>query len=262
MSEIIRSKNNTWVKKARALRRRKHREEENLFLVEGIQPVGAALEAGWALEAVFYAPDLLTSRYARGLLRDAAKKGIPVREVDPVPFRAMTERENPQGILAFAKRVSSSLNEFSARNTPRLVVLVSPQNPGNIGTILRTLEAAGADGLLLLEGGADIYHPASVRASMGAIFRVPFASADWESFTAWASGEGIHLLCASARGETDYLAANPLPPWALLLGNEQKGLSKREKALCETTLFIPMRGNISSLNLAVSAGILLYALIP
>jgi TrmH family RNA methyltransferase len=128
---------------------------------------------------------------------------------------------------------------------------------------LRTIDAAGADGLILLDGGVDPFHPTAVRASMGTLFWKPLAQAGFADFLAWSRAHGYHLVGTSARGTQDYRSVSlPGGPTVLLLGSEQKGLSGEQLAACDTLVSLPMRGRATSLNLAVAAGILLYALTP
>jgi TrmH family RNA methyltransferase len=136
--------------------------------------------------------------------------------------------------------------------------IVSPQDPGNVGTILRTLDAVGADALFLLDGGVDLYHPTTVRASMGTIFWKPVIQISFDEFVRWSYEGNYQLIGTSARGDVEYQTFVPNPPWILVLGNEQRGLSAEETNACDVTVSLPMKGRVSSLNLAVAAGILLY----
>jgi TrmH family RNA methyltransferase len=171
----------------------------------------------------------------------------------------LAEKDHPQGILGVVRQRHLGFDDLSGVCTG--VALVSPQDPGNVGTILRTIDAVGADALFLLDGGVDLYHPTCVRASMGALFWKPVVQANFDEFTAWAKNQGFQLIGTSAHGEVDYRQANPgASSWILILGSEQKGLSPEQIADCEVNLSMPMRGKVSSLNLAVAAGIMLYAL--
>lgn len=139
--------------------------------------------------------------------------------------------------------------------------MVAPQDPGNIGTVMRSIDAVGADGLILLEGGADPFHPTAVRASMGALFWKPVVQATFAAFKGWARQAGFRILGTSAHGDVDFRGVVlGSEPWILVLGNEQKGLSKDQVAACDEIIRLPMRGRTSSLNLAVAAGVLLYSL--
>lgn len=255
MSDLITSRSNPLIKKIRALRDTRARAEAGLFLVEGIHPVGEALAAGWEIEVVVYAPEQLRSPHALDML--SRFEGRKERVTTSV-FEAVAEKDNPQGILAVVRKADRSLADVSSLN--RAVALDSPQDPGNLGTIIRTLDAVRGDALFVLDGGVDPFHPAVPRASMGALFWIPVISAGFAAFSTWRRTHQCQLVGTSARGGMDYRHFVPTPPWILLLGSEQKGLSNEKKAQCDVVLTLPMAGRASSLNLAVAAGILLYRL--
>lgn len=262
---LLTSLSNPLVKQARALRGRKARAESGLFLVEGLHHVGAAMEAGWRLEALLYAPDLLTGDFALSLLEDARRLGLTPQPVSVKVMESLAEKDNPQGLLALVEQRHVGLE--AVQDLRCAVALVSPQDPGNVGAILRSLDAVGADALFLLDAlegersAVDLYHPTLVRASMGALFWKPVVRLSFEAFLPWSRQKGWQLIGASAHARLDYRAYRPNEaPWVLLLGNEQKGLSADQLAACDAVLSLPMRGKVSSLNLAVAAGVLLYAL--
>jgi TrmH family RNA methyltransferase len=247
------------VKQARSLRQRKARIASGLFLVEGLHHVGSALEAGWEIETLLYAPDLLTGDFAQSLLDDAGRIGFTLQPVSAKVMDSVAEKDNPQGILALVKQRPLTLSDLGTIQSG--VALVSPQDPGNVGTILRTIDAVGADMLFILDGGVDLYHPTCVRASMGTLFWKPVVQAGFDEFVDWAKGKGYKLVGTSAHAQTDYREASlDDSPWVLVLGNEQKGLSDAQIAACDLAVSMPMRGKVGSLNLSVAAGILLYAL--
>lgn len=256
---LLTSLSNPLVKQARALRQRKARAANGLFLVEGLHHVGSALEAGWDIERLIYAPDLLTGDFAQSLIDQAQRIGLTIQPVSAKVMDSLTEKDNPQGILALVRQRKLRLSELDAIQTG--VALISPQDPGNVGAILRTIDAIGADALFLLEGGVDLYHPTCVRASMGTLFWKPVIQTSFDDFVAWANAFDYQLIGTSAHARMDYHEFNPeASPWILLLGSEQKGLAEEQIAACNVTVSMPMRGRVSSLNLAVAAGILLYAL--
>lgn len=258
----ISSRSNEKIKHLRALRHHKVRKETQEFLVEGIHHVGEAVEAGAPIRAIFYAPDLLTSAFAARLIQTQESKGTPCFKTSRDVFQSIAAKENPQGILAVVEEPQYSLSDFSPANFAWAVALVQPQNPGNIGTILRTIDAAGASGLILLDGGADPYHPKAVRASMGTLFWYPVIRTTFEYFLTWAADHRYHIIGSSAHGDTDYQSVGHYPlPRILLMGSEQKGLTQSQMEACEATIRIPMVGRASSLNLAVSTGILIYAML-
>ncbi len=249
---------NPLVKEARALRQRKARAETGRFVVEGLHHIGEALDSGWEVDALLYAPELLTSGFARDLVDRATRLPLRLQPVSAQVMESLAEKDSPQGVLAIVCQRQSRLEDL--KNSKCLVALVSPQDPGNVGAILRTVDAVGADGLLLLEGGADLYHPTAVRASMGALFWRPVVQATFDDFVVWVCAHSLQLVGASSHADMDYHTFAPHEPWVLLMGNEQKGLTREQTAACDVTISLPMRGRVSSLNLAVATGILLYIL--
>lgn len=261
MPDLITSPSNPLIKQARALRQKKARQESGLFLVEGILHVGEAAEAGWDIETLLYCPARLRSNFGQELVEKLVGQGVRCAPVSELAFESFAEKENPQGIAALVRQRHLTLEDFPPFRLA--VALVSPQDPGNIGSIFRAIDAVGADGLFLLEGGADPYQPACVRASMGTMFWKPFVQTGFTDFVAWAKRQGWRVIGTSARATTR-LADITLTetPTILLLGSEQKGLTQEQMSVCNDLLSLPMRGRASSLNLAVAAGIFLYGLRP
>lgn len=256
---IITSLTNPQVKQARALRQKKTRTEAGLFLVEGIHHVGEVIEAGWDLESVLYAPELLNSDFGRELVSSVGTKSQPV---SAQVMESLADKENPQGIIAVVHQKTTRIGELEAvgksKRQMKCAALVSPQDPGNVGTILRTLDAVDADALFLLDGGVELYHPTVVRSSMGTLFWKTVVQASFDEFVAWARSGNYQLIGTSAHGDVEYQTFIPDMSWVLVLGNEQKGLSAVQTSACAVTVSLPMKGRVSSLNLAVAAGVLLY----
>lgn len=250
---LITSLSNPLIKQARSLHQKKARRESGLFLVEGIHHVGEVIEAGWDVETVIYSPDTLTSSFAHDLI---SRLNFAPQPVTPQVMNALADKENPQGILAIVHQKQMDLNEL--KPITRAVALVSPQDPGNVGTILRTMDAVGADALFLLEGGVELYHPSVIRSSMGTLFWKPIVQTSFEQFVQWARSGNYQLIGTSAHADVDYHALTPQSPWILVLGNEQKGLLPEQVRACNVTVSLPMKGRVSSLNLSVAAGVLLY----
>lgn len=252
--DLITSTSNALIKQARALRQKKGRSESGMFLVEGIHHVGEVIEAGWDVETILYAPDLLTSAFANDLLVRASH--LKLQPVSAQVMESLADKENPQGILALVRVQNTNLNDI--KSIQRAVALVSPQDPGNVGTILRTMDAVKADVLFLLDGGVELHHPTAVRASMGTLFWIPVVQTSFEDFAAWSKQNHAQLIGTSAKASAEYLSFVPQVPWVLVLGNEQKGLSPEQINACDVTISLPMQGRVSSLNLSVAAGVLLY----
>jgi len=256
---VITSLTNPLIKQARSLRQKKWRTESGLFLVEGIHHVGEVIASGWDVESILYAPELLTSEYARNLIARISPQPQPV---SAQVMESLADKENPQGILAIVHQKATRLEDLKAlwKSTKHMkcAALVSPQDPGNVGTILRTLDAVGADALFLLDGGVELFHPTVIRSSMGTIFWKPIIEASFDEFLAWARSGRYQLIGTSAHGDVEFQTFVPDSPWVLVLGNEQKGLSAQQVKSCDVTVSLPMKGHVSSLNLAVAAGVLLY----
>jgi RNA methyltransferase, TrmH family len=250
---LITSPGNPLIKQVRALRQKKARVESGLFLVEGIHHIGEAFEAGWQIESVLYASGLLTSPFAHDLI---SRLSFQPQPVSAQVMESLADKDNPQGILAVVHQKKTQLKDL--KSIVRGVALVASQDPGNVGTILRTMDAVGADILFLLDGGVELYHPTVVRASMGTIFWKPVIQTSFDEFITWSRQKNYQLIGTSAKADVDYHTLVPQTPWVILLGNEQKGLSKEHTAACDVSVSLPMQGRVSSLNLAVAAGVMLY----
>ena len=253
---LITSLANPLIKKTRSLRKSKVRAETGLIIVEGLHHIGEALAAGWAIELILYSSEVLISGFGRELISRGATVAQPVSSQ---VMESLADKENPQGILAVVRPRQIRLDALSSIHIG--VAVVSPQDPGNVGTILRTLDAVGADVLFLLDGGVDPFHPTSVRASMGSVFWKPIVQIPFNGFIKWSRDLGCQLVASSAHANQNYLELKPDVPWILVLGSEQKGLTTDQVNACDVSVSLPMRGRASSLNLAVAAGILLYQFI-
>jgi TrmH family RNA methyltransferase len=258
----ITSKSNPKLKEVRALKQRKARAETGLFVVEGIRHVAEALEAGAPVEYLVACPEALTSTFGRDLVNQHREQGRTVITTTAQIFATISDRDNPTGLLAVVRQQRRELAELSPASLAWGVAVVAPQDPGNVGTIVRTVDAVGAGALILLDSGVDPYHPGAVRASLGSLFWVPIAAATFDEFAAWASAHHYHVYGSSARGTVTHMDVNAYqPPAILLLGGEREGLSPEQLAVCELAVRLPMRGRATSLNLAVAAGVLLYDMV-
>lgn len=255
---LITSRQNAKIKQIRALAQKKHRNAQGLFVVEGIRHVGEAVEAQARIEYLFYSPDLLTSDYAHNLITQLELTNVPVFQTTAEIITDLAEKDHPQGILAVVHQNLTPLDRLNPDNFSWGVAITSPQDPGNLGTILRTLDAAGADGLIVIEPAVDLFHPTAVRASMGTLFWKPVVYTSLEAFTAWLEPHPYQVYGTSAQGSSDYAQTAYQRPAILMLGSERSGLSVEQSALCTNMLHLPMRGRATSLNLSVAAGVMLY----
>lgn len=259
MAGLISSAANPVVKRMRLLADRKHRRREGAFVVEGIQPVWQAVEAGADVEVLVVAPDLLRGPSAARMVAAQEAAGTRVARLTGELFARVSARDGPSGLAAIVRGRVPGLASLPVPPGAVFVALQEVGNPGNLGTIIRTADAAGAAGVVLIGPAADPFDPAAVKASMGALFAVPVArAADPAEFLAWAAGSGVTVATTSARARTSFWEARYPRPLALLLGAEGTGLPDDLLAAGDLQVRIPMTGTAESLNLAVAAGLLLY----
>lgn len=256
--KLITSRSNPLVRELRALTQKKERARRREFLVEGIQPVLAALTMGAPVRMLVVAPELLTSRAAREAIHQAERGGTRVVNLSGHAFAAVAERENPSGLLAVVGIQTKPLAELLVTERSVFVALYEVGNPGNLGTILRTADAVGADGVILIGATTDPYAPAAVKASRGTLFRVPLAQIDaGGELLEWVARTRQQLVVARDDAPQDLWGIEWRTPRVLLLGSEGAGLPE-ELAHAGEAVRVPMFGAVDSLNLAVAAGVLLY----
>jgi len=247
------------VRRARRLRTRKARLEEGAFLAEGLRVVLTAIERSAPIEALLHCPDLLASTRARAAVADANARGVPCLAVTPAAFASLSTRDNPMGLAAVVRTTSPSLDDLSVEPTALYVALDDAADPGNVGTVLRTLDAAGANGLILAGPGTDPFHPTAVKASLGSLWTVPFALApDMAAVLPWARARGLWTMATSAHAAASFWEVAYPRPLLLLLGSERRGLAGEVLAGAADRVTIPMWGSVSSLNLAVATALLVY----
>jgi RNA methyltransferase, TrmH family len=252
-------RNNNRIRQVRRLiQDRRERERTGLFAMEGVRPIVQALEHDWEIEALIAAPELLESPLGRSLVRQGRRAGIPLLEVTAETFRGMAVAEEPQGIAAVARQRWATLAEAQSAAGLCWVALETVQSPGNLGSIMRTSEAVGGAGILLIGGSIDPYHPAVVRASMGALLAQRLVRTTPAELASWKQRHRGLLVGTSPGARTDYRAVRYEPPVVLCMGWERQGLSRRVDTLCDVTVRIPMVGVSDSLNLAVATGVMLY----
>ena len=259
MTDIIRSAANPLVKRVRLLADRKHRRRESAFIVQGIQPVWQAVEAGADIEVLIVAPELLRHSGAAAMVADQEASGVKVARLSAEMFGRIADRDGPSGLAAIVRAAPLSLADLAIGPGSLFAALHEPGIPGNIGTIVRTASAAGADGVILLGPSADPYDPMAVKESMGALFTVPVvAGVSPGEFLDWAAAGGVTVAATSAKETVSCWQADLTVPLAVLLGSEGGGLPADLLAAAGERVAIPMTGTAESLNLAVAAGILLY----
>jgi len=258
---MITSPANERIKQIRRLQERKERTESGLFYLEGLRIVGEAVEAGAQLETLVTAPELLRSEFGQKLAAEQARRGVAVLEVSAEVFQRLAQKDGPQGIAAVVRQNWTSLEEIQIRPGQPWVALDSIADPGNLGTILRTNDAAGGEGVILLDQSTDPYDPSAVRASMGALFDQKIVRATFDEFSAWKRRGDWMLVGTSGAAGQDYHACRYPDRLVVLMGSERQGLLPQHLELCDTVVSIPMLGKSDSLNLAVATAVVLYELV-
>jgi len=249
---------NPAVKAARALHQKKHRAATGLFLAEGLRILNEAVALGHAPRTLIVLPAMRRDRVGAPLIDACLAAGGEVLEVSEAVLAKVARKDNPQGAVGVFPQAWTDLAEVDARGAFCWVVLEAPRDPGNVGTVLRTCDAVGAHGVILLDAACDPYSLEGVRASMGSIFAQRLVHAPFHDFARWRRGQGGLLVGTSLDADRDYQAVTYPRPTLLFMGNEQSGLPAAYAAECDTLVRLPMRGRADSLNVAVAASVMLY----
>jgi TrmH family RNA methyltransferase len=254
----IDSRNHPAIKRIRLLHDRAARDRNGLLYIEGLRFVVRASLHRVPIEALVVCQPLLIHPLGRRLLRQQRRAGIPILEVTPEVLASIALVDDPQGIGAVVQQRWTSLEQVVVADDPCWVMLDTVRSPGNLGTILRTSEAVGGSGLMLLGDAVDPYDPATVRASMGSLFSQRFVRTTMADLLRWKDRQPCLLVSTAPTAAIDYQAVDYSEPVVLLLGGERKGLSPELQAQCDVMVRIPMSGQTDSLNLSVAASLLLY----
>jgi TrmH family RNA methyltransferase len=258
MPRQITSFSNETVKRLRALRDKKARKAEGLFLAEGLRILAEARDSGRLPEIIAYSAEGGVHPLAAEIIAEAEAKGANVIETSPDILSKMSGKDNPQAILGAYGQPDTSLEAIDRSASPLWIVAQALRDPGNIGTILRTGDATGAGGLILIDDSADPWSVEAVRASMGAIFTQQVAVARWEEFLPWLRSGPGQLVGTSLKTDHDYLEPVYEQPCFLLIGNESQGLPEAYEAECDLLVKIPMMGRADSLNAAVATAVMAF----
>jgi TrmH family RNA methyltransferase len=258
MPRLITSFSNDTVKRLRSLRDKKARREQGLFLAEGLRIIAEARDSGRLPEIVAFSAAGAGHPLAAEIIAAAEAAGGEAIETSPDILSKMSGKDNPQMLLGAYRQPDTALERIDRAAAPLWIVAQALRDPGNLGTILRTGDAVGAGGLILVDDSADPFSVEAVRASMGAVFTQAVATARWEEFIAWLRGGPGQLVGTSLKATTDYLDAEYSAPCFLLIGNEQQGLPADYEQACDLLVKIPMAGRADSLNAAVAAAVMAF----
>lgn len=249
MENFITSTSNTYVKHLKKLQTSaKYRAEKGTFVLEGQRPVADAVSYGIVPEAV-----LLSESY-----RGSVNAGKVYRISDKVA-RYISDTQNPQGIIAEFKMPKPDVSMLSAENSPLLFFSDGISDPGNLGTIIRTLEASGVSGLVLGQGTVDLYNPKTVRSTMAAIFNLPiYCSGDTSIVLKMLKNKGYKIVGTRMEDAVVYNEASFNEPTVVIMGNEARGISTAAADICDAFIRIPIEGKTESLNVGVAAAVIAY----
>ena len=250
---------NTTVKRLRSLRDKKGRRAEALFLAEGLRILVEARDSGRLPEIIAFSAEGAKLPLAAEIIAATEAAGGDAIETNVDILSKMTGKSNPQMVVGAYRETSAGLDRIDRSKAPLWIVAQALRDPGNIGTILRTGDAVGAGGLILIDDSADPFSVEAVRASMGAIFTQEVAAARWPQFLEWLRSGPGQLVGTSLKATGDYLDVSYEQPCFLLIGNEQQGLPQDYEAECDLLVKIPMAGRADSLNAAVAAAVMAFA---
>lgn len=257
---IITSAQNPKIKYIRRLSQRNFRQKERKFLVEGVRLVKEALHSPWRTECFVYTPQVIQSRRGAGLLEVAMSKGVEVFQVPDSIMAELADTETPQGVLAVLWQPDYTLSDVLPPGQPPLVVVVDGvQDPGNLGTIIRSADAAGAGGVVLLKGTVDLYNPKTLRSTMGSLFHLPVVTAeDATGALGYLASVGVTLVVGNPVGGEPISHVDLKVPVGFVVGNEGAGPRVSVYEYKHRKVTIPMPGRAESLNVAMATSIMLY----
>ena len=258
MPRTVTAFSNTTVKRLRSLRDKKHRRAEGLFLAEGLRIIAEARDSGRLPEIVAFSPEGAKHPLAAEIIAATEAAGGEAIETSADILSKMSGKDNPQMLLGAYRQPDASLEGIDRGSAPLWICAQALRDPGNIGTILRTGDAVGAGGLILIDDCADPFSVEAVRASMGAIFTQQVAATRWGEFVQWLRAGPGQLVGTSLKATRDYLEGDYQKPCFLLIGNEQQGLPGSYEEECDLLVKIPMAGRADSLNAAVAAAVMAF----
>ena len=256
---MISSHRNPLIKQIKRLKQKKYRIREKLGVIEGLRGVLTAVETRPDLiDTILYAPDLLKSE----TIYEKISRHPQAQAISRDVFQGISDRDNPTGLCAIIKSPVRPLADFPVNPNGIYTALHEISDPGNLGTILRSIDASGGAGLILVGKTTDMTHPAALKASMGTAFTVPIATADsLNDLFVWSDHYKLNTIATTANADRNFWQADYPLPALLLMGNEQRGLPPDALQATQQTVTIPMHGQATSLNLAIATSILLYEIV-
>ena len=255
---MITSLQNPRIKNLVRLRNRRDRDQQQKMIVEGYRAIRRAAENNIRLDALYMCRDYFLGANEDDLINEISAKGVAVWEVAPTVFRKISYRDRPEGLLAVGPQFHHELDEIKASETAFFIIVEATEKPGNLGSILRSADAAGVDGVIVCDGCTDLFNPNVICASVGALFTVFTAEASSPSMIAWCHDQAIHIVAATPNAERTFTQVDLPRRLAIVVGTEQYGLSDIWSEQADLQVRIPMFGQVNSLNVATAATLLLY----
>ncbi|MDQ8186403.1 RNA methyltransferase [Pelagicoccus sp. SDUM812002] len=257
-AELITSLQNVRVKNLVKLRDRRARNQQGVFIAEGFRAISRAMEKDVVPQEVFFCPDCFLGENEVALLSQAHASGATLFELSKHAFEKVSYRDRPEGLLAVIKQWSYTLNDLELSDPPFLLIVESIEKPGNLGTILRSADAAGVDAVICCDSVTDLFNPNAVRSSTGVLFSMPTVSASTDEVIEWIRKKGIRTAATTPHTDTLYTDTDLRGPLAIVMGSEQFGLSENWLQNCDTKVLIPMAGQADSLNVAMATLVTLF----
>ena len=258
--DTITSSQNPKVKQALKLWKRGERESAQLFLVEGYRELSRASAADLPIETLFLCPELFLGENEQALIHKIGKKAHLI-ECSKAVFQKLSYRDRPDGLLGICRQTHLTLKALQLTQNPFYIVAESIEKPGNLGTILRSSDATGVDGVIVCDRCTDIHNPNVVRASVGTLFTLPVVEATSDETLEWLKKHNISILAATPSASTEYTQVDLTQPIALVVGTEQYGLTQKWMERADLRVKIPMLGIADSLNVAMATTLLLYEVV-
>ncbi len=233
----------------------KARNQSGTFLIEGQREIELAIKGNYEIETILFLPELITTHQISKLTNNQVTETI---EISKEVYQKLAYRDTTEGILAVAKTKALSLEDLKLSNNPLILVAESPEKPGNIGALLRTADAANLDAVIIANPKSDLYNPNVVRSSVGCLFTRQIATGSTSEIITFLKEKNIHFYCATLQNSTSYHTQDYTKPTAMVVGTEATGLTDEWRNAATQNIIIPMQGEIDSMNVSVSAAILIF----
>jgi TrmH family RNA methyltransferase len=255
----ITSLSNPIIKDIKSLTQKKNRDASNKFIAEGLKLVIDAIDSGWEIEILIYAKAAVQKEIVQKTAAKVVANSGLVLEVTEKVLTSITRRDNPQMVVGVFKQRFSDLGKLEPKSGDTFIALDRVRDPGNLGTIIRTADAAGIKGVILVGATTDAFSIETVRATMGSIFALPILKCDVGTFLSWQNAHDISVIGSHLKGSVDYRTIDyKSKPTVLLMGNEQAGLPDELASKCDQLARIPQVGDADSLNLAIATALMIY----